>query len=110
MNWFEELLRRKIGLDVAAVGSSLIQRAIRLRMKALGLATTDAYRDCLSASEPELEALIEGVVVAETWFFRDHDPFRAFIQLVQPPLGLESRGSSLNSGIPDSRLQTPGKC
>ena len=110
MNWFEELLRRKIGLDVAAVGSSLIQRAIRLRMKALGLATTDAYRDCLSASEPELEALIEGVVVAETWFFRDHDPFRAFIQLVQPPLSLESRGSSLNSGIPDSRLQTPNLC
>lgn len=110
MKWIEDSLRRKIGLDAASVGSSLIQRAIRLRMRALNLATEDAYRDWLVGSEAEWEELIEGVVVAETWFFRDRDPFTAFIQLIQN--GLESQVSSLGSRVSgpqilDSRLQTP---
>lgn len=81
MNPIENLLRRKIGLDAASVGSSLIERTIRLRQKTLGLATREEYLKHLDNSAQEWDDLIDAVVVTETWFFRDHEPFRAFTQL-----------------------------
>jgi chemotaxis protein methyltransferase WspC len=89
MNPIEQRLRREIGLDAASVGSSLIQRTIRLRMKALGLQDLNQYRERLTASPPEWEELIEAVVVTETWFFREPEAFNAFIQLVQEKIKQE---------------------
>lgn len=86
MNPIENLLRRRIGLDATSVGSSLIERTIRLRMKALGITTLNAYQRLLESSPPEWDELVEAVVVTETWFFRDHEPFRAFAQLAQEQL------------------------
>lgn len=83
MKPIENLLRRRIGLDAASVGSSLIERTVRLRMKALGLTKLEDYSKLLTESKPEWDELVEAVVVTETWFFRDHDPFTAFVQLVQ---------------------------
>jgi len=37
MKRIEHLLRKEIGLDAASVGSSSIERTMRLRMKNLGL-------------------------------------------------------------------------
>ena len=87
----EQLLRREIGLDAASVGSSAIERAVRLRMKGLGLKKHEDYLRVLQSSraqpslrgQDEWEELVESVVVAETWFFRDGDPFRALVELVQ---------------------------
>ncbi len=81
MRHIEALLRRHIGLDAASVGASLIERTVRLRMKQHGLKKPDAYHDLLATSRHELEQLIEAVVVTETWFFRDHEPFNVFTQL-----------------------------
>lgn len=81
MRHIEALLRRHIGLDAASVGPSLIERAVRLRMKHCGLKKPDTYRDLLATSRHELEQLIEAVVVTETWFFRDREPFIIFTQL-----------------------------
>ena len=39
MRRIEQLLRQSIGLDAASIGSSLIQRTVRLRMKSLGFNT-----------------------------------------------------------------------
>ena len=86
MKWFENFLRHEIGLDAASVGSSLIERTVRLRMKALGLTTPEDYRDQLVGSPAEREEFIEGVVVTETWFFRDLEPFPALVELVQQSL------------------------
>ena len=91
MKLIEQLLRSKIGLDAASVGSSTIERTVRLRMKRLGLNKTEEYQRLLETSlanpDPEgrgeWEELVESVVVTETWFFRDCDPFTAFVQLVR---------------------------
>ena len=82
MRRIEALLRKEIGLDAASIGSSLIERTIRLRMKQHGLKHIEAYRDLLGNSSDELRELIEAVVVTETWFFRDREPFNAFVQIV----------------------------
>ena len=71
----EGLLATRIGLDPIAVGSPLILRAARRRMKELGLDDLGEYERRLSQSELELQELIEEVVVPESWFFRDARPF-----------------------------------
>jgi chemotaxis protein methyltransferase WspC len=72
----EGLLATRIGLDPIAVGSPLILRAARRRMKELGLDNLGEYERRLSQSELELQELIEEVVVPESWFFRDERPFQ----------------------------------
>ena len=47
-------------------------------MNELGLGDVDSYTSLVSGSEIELQALIEEVVVPESWFFRDEAPFRHF--------------------------------
>jgi chemotaxis protein methyltransferase WspC len=88
MNRIEQLLRGKIGLDAASVGSSTIERTVRLRMKSLGLKNIVDYQRLLESrscaqGRSEWEELVESVVVTETWFFRDRDPFKALVQLVR---------------------------
>ena len=75
----EAMLADRTGLDPGAVGSSLIPRAVRLRMIELGLRTTGEYASLVRGSDAELQALIEEVVIPESWFFRDELPFR-FLQ------------------------------
>jgi chemotaxis protein methyltransferase WspC len=72
----ENLLLCRIGLDPASVGTPLIERAMRLRIKDLNLASADAYLQVLLHSETEIQELIEEVVVPESWFFRDDRPFQ----------------------------------
>ncbi len=80
MHHIEALLRQEIGLDAASIGSSLIERTIRLRMKRHGLKQSEDYLTLLRDSRAEFNELIEAVVVTETWFFRDREPFNAFTQ------------------------------
>src|SRR2546421_6275012 len=82
MQQVENLLRAAIGLDSAAIGSTLIERAVRLRMKSHGLKKTEDYRRLLETSKPEWDELVESVLVTETWFFRDREPFAAFVRMV----------------------------
>jgi chemotaxis protein methyltransferase WspC len=71
----ESFLEKKIGLSAEAIGSEVITKAVRLRMGGLGLADAAAYHDCLMASDNEQTALVEAVVVPETWFFRNKRAF-----------------------------------
>jgi chemotaxis protein methyltransferase WspC len=71
----EALLRQKIGLDALAIGSDPIVRSVSQRMAACGLTDVQTYLTRLQTSTEELEELIEMVVVPETWFFRDREPF-----------------------------------
>ncbi len=73
----EELLRRRIGLDPATTGADLIARAARARMKAVGIDQAGAadYLALVNRSDSELQALVEEVVISESWFFRDEIPF-----------------------------------
>lgn len=72
----EELLTRRIGLDPVSLGPRLIHRATERRMAELGIADPAAYAARVAESESEQQALIEEVIVPESWFFRDERPFR----------------------------------
>ncbi|MCU9946010.1 CheR family methyltransferase [Pseudomonas sp. PDM13] len=78
---FERLLKDRIGLDVESVGHELVERAVRLRTQASGCRGEDDYWLRLEASPSEQQALVEAVVVPETWFFRYPESFVALTRL-----------------------------
>jgi chemotaxis protein methyltransferase WspC len=80
---FAALLKASMGLDAASVGSSAIERAVRERQQACHLRDRQAYWRRVCESERELQALIDAVVVPETWFFRDPEAFTALGRLLQ---------------------------
>src|ERR1017187_3519231 len=82
MRRIEQLLAKSIGVDAASIGSMSIQRAVRLRMRSLGLRRLEDYEAFLEESSTEWNELVESVIVTETWFFRDAEPFAAFVRLV----------------------------
>lgn len=71
----ERLLAEHIGLDAESVGHELIARAVHERQRSSGALGSDAYLALLASSPAELQALVEAVVVSETWFFRDAAAF-----------------------------------
>lgn len=71
----ELLLKERIGLEASSLGSGAVEHAVRERLPLSGAADTADYLELLSKMPAELEALIELVVVPETWFFRDSRPF-----------------------------------
>jgi chemotaxis protein methyltransferase WspC len=71
-----------MGLDVASVGPAVIEHAVRERQLACHLSDPLAYWQLVHESPAELQRLIEAVVVPETWFFRDRDPFAALGRLM----------------------------
>ncbi|MBD2774161.1 CheR family methyltransferase [Iningainema tapete] len=71
----EALLRQKIGLDTCTLSSGIINRAIQQRMADCSVTDLQIYLTQLQTSNQELEALIETVVVPETWFFRYPEAF-----------------------------------
>jgi chemotaxis protein methyltransferase WspC len=74
---FLSLLKESIGLDAASVGTSTIERAVRERAAARSAGDLEAYWVALQGSPEERQALVENVVVPETWFFRDRGAFDA---------------------------------
>jgi len=73
----ESLLQKTIGLKVTSIGKTTLARSVHKRMQSLLITDKKAYLEKLNSSSNELKALIEEVVIPETWFFRDREPFRA---------------------------------
>ena len=73
-----ELLQRESGLDLS---EQTVDRALRDRMAKIGVADTADYLQRISPEE--LAALIELVVVPESWMFRDAEAFVAATAFVQ---------------------------
>ena len=78
-----DCLEQSIGLDIETVSNSTFERAIRHRMKALGLDDMTGYARLLAGSAAELDKLTEEVVIPETWFFRHQEPFDILVDLVR---------------------------
>jgi chemotaxis protein methyltransferase WspC len=78
----EDLLKVSMGLNAASIGSAAIARAVQGRLSACKVGDLHGYLELLRVSATELQALIEAVVVAETWFFRDRHAFTALTRLV----------------------------
>jgi len=77
------LLRETIGLDVASVGISLVERAVKRRVGANDLRDISQYAALLRRSEPELQRLVEAVVIPETFFFRYSESFDALRKIIE---------------------------
>ncbi|NVM80096.1 chemotaxis protein methyltransferase WspC [Duganella sp. SG902] len=81
----QSLLREATGLSLSR---SEVERAIKNRMELTAVADTDAYlRDI---TPEELTALVELVVVPESWFYRDAQAFSAMTDFVRARLAADS--------------------
>jgi chemotaxis protein methyltransferase WspC len=79
----EALLKRKIGLDASSIGSANIARAIEQRMADSKTTDIASYVERLHESQSEWEALIDNVIVPETWFFRERESFKFLQKYIQ---------------------------
>lgn len=83
LSLIQNLVSGLTGMNTAACGPNALLPAVHKRMKALSITDqTDYYRRLLLA-RTELDALIEELVVPETWFFRDGVPFELLVRHVR---------------------------
>jgi chemotaxis protein methyltransferase WspC len=80
---FADFLHQRIGLDAASVGPAMIDRVVHQRQAHNQAPTLDDYWALLGDSEAEQQALIEAVIVPETWFMRYPDSFAALGRLAR---------------------------
>ncbi|HEX4610774.1 MAG TPA: CheR family methyltransferase [Urbifossiella sp.] len=66
----EDLVRARIGLDPGSLGASTFARTVTARMRARGTNSAAAYAGLLASDPAEWVALVEELVVPESWFFR----------------------------------------
>ena len=83
---FFSFLKERIGLDVTSVGEAIIERALRQREASAHCSDSDAYWHLLVTSAKEQQALIEAVIVPETWFFRYPESFATLGKLAREQL------------------------
>ncbi|MGO4308415.1 CheR family methyltransferase [Pseudomonas sp. KB_15] len=83
---FFDFLKERIGLDVTSVGPAIIERAVRQRSIAAQAPSADEYWRTLQGSREEQQALIEAVIVPETWFFRYPESFATLAKLASKRL------------------------
>ncbi len=71
----EAFLQEWIGLDATTVGQAAVHRAVQRRMEASGIADPAAFARLVRADPTARDQLVEEVIVAESWFFRDRQVF-----------------------------------
>jgi chemotaxis protein methyltransferase WspC len=76
-----EMLQQRIGLDPASIGPAMIDRAVRGRAALRTAGDLDAYVRQLGGDIAEFQALVDAVVVPETWFFRYPESLAAMTEL-----------------------------
>jgi chemotaxis protein methyltransferase WspC len=102
------LLKEKMGLDAESIGVASVERAVRERLSARGLEDVQVYWAQLSASEQELQELIEAIVIPETWFFRDPEAFAAVVRVVREEwLAKHAEGTLRILSLPCSTGEEP---
>ena len=71
----KRLLESETGLDTGTLGSRALETSVGQRTSGLSCGDQEAYWDLLNQDRSELDRLIDAIVVAESWFFRDGEPF-----------------------------------
>lgn len=72
----QQLIKSVMGLAPESVGHDTIERIITRRMSSNGIEKVADYFDLVQKSAEERQDLINEITVPETWFFRDHEPFK----------------------------------
>lgn len=104
----ERLLKQTMGLNAASIGSSAITRAVQQRMREHGVAGAEDYLARLHSDSAELQRLIDLVIVPETWFFRDRNPFLALARHAREHWHGKHRGQPLRVlSVPCSSGEEP---
>lgn len=105
----KNLLHQKIGLNASSIGDSSIERAIKHRLSLNKIDSVKQFYELLLSDAEELSALVEEIVVPETWFFRNNTPFDAFneyvIKTIEP--GLEKSEKLRILSLPCSSGEEP---
>jgi chemotaxis protein methyltransferase WspC len=70
------LVSRRIGLDPETLGPGTVAAAVAARMQATAVADPAAFAARLAGDPAQFEALVDQLVVPETWFFRGGEVFR----------------------------------
>jgi chemotaxis protein methyltransferase WspC len=71
----EKLLSARLGFDVHTIGRHAVAAVIRQSMEEAGCSDPTSYARLLAADSEAWNRLVDRVVVSETWFFRDTEPF-----------------------------------
>jgi chemotaxis protein methyltransferase WspC len=104
----EALLAERIGLDVESVSRSALDRALKEQMRRCGSSTEAEYLARLYGSAEAMTELVENLVVPETWFFRDSEPFAFLREYVTKEWRLRNRDRVLRIlSIPCSTGEEP---
>ncbi len=104
----EALVEQTMGLKVTAANKATMARAVKRRMSALAVADINSYIRILRSSHHELEELVEEVVIPETWFFRDQEPFNAMIHYLAGHWSPKHRNDTLKVlSVPCSTGEEP---
>ncbi|NGZ88226.1 CheR family methyltransferase [Duganella aceris] len=80
----QSMLRKATGLNLS---KSIVDRAIKNRMERTDAANQDQYLEQMTPAE--LTALVELVVVPESWFYRDQQAFHAAAEFVRARLAAD---------------------
>ncbi|MDQ7977971.1 CheR family methyltransferase [Paraburkholderia sp. SARCC-3016] len=87
---FESWLLHETGISAPTLGAQAFERAVWERVRATQAASAsgdlETYWQLLNASRDERQALVELIVVPETWFFRDREAFVALARLANERL------------------------
>lgn len=78
----DQLLKKVTGVDSASRGPTMLKRALSERLRESGHVNAEDYYVFLTTSGKELQALIDELMVTETWFFRDKSPFNFLSEYV----------------------------
>jgi chemotaxis protein methyltransferase WspC len=102
-----DLLHERIGLNIESIGRSALEYTVKNRMRSVSSPTLDEYWARLS-SPPEVQALVEAIVVPETWFFRHQEAFEGLVNLVMKEWLPHNLGTSLQIlSVPCSTGEEP---
>lgn len=91
-----ELIQKTCGIYITAKKKSLVEGRIRRRMRALGIASANAYCELLLERDPngdELVLFIDAVTTNKTDFFREPKHFEYLQRILLPRFGAEGRRS-----------------
>jgi chemotaxis protein methyltransferase WspC len=101
------ILAEKIGLDIATIGYKSLEIAVNRRMIQLELNSISRFSSLLRSDLSELQILIEMIVVPETWFYRDIEPFNLLQEIVKSRFLLETIRPLRILSIPSSTGEEP---
>ncbi len=103
----QHLIKSVMGLDPESIGAETIKRIVHRRMVAVDIKEMAEYFSFLEGSSDEMQSLINEITVPETWFFRDHEPFKVLSNHVKN-LKLHGNGQRLKFlSVPCSTGEEP---